>query len=83
MRVAEEGVSNALRHGLAAQIDVVLHVAPDEVRLSVRDDGIGVDPAAALSGLGRLTDRLEGLGGRLVLTPMEPGAELVARVPRG
>lgn len=83
VRVAEEGVSNALRHGLAAQIDVVLHVGPDEVRLSVRDDGIGVDPAAALSGLGRLIDRLEGLGGCLVLTPTEPGAELVARVPRG
>ncbi|MDY0830196.1 hypothetical protein SK224_13765 [Microbacterium sp. BG28] len=83
VRVAEEGVSNALRHGLAARIDTVLHVGIDEVTLSVRDDGVGVDPAAVPSGLRRLTDRLEGLGGRLALTPTDPGAELVARVRRG
>jgi len=82
-RVAEEGVSNALRHGLAARIDIVLHVGLDELTLSVRDDGVGVDPAASLSGLRRLTDRLEGLGGGLALTATDPGAELVARVPRG
>ncbi|MDR6199247.1 signal transduction histidine kinase [Microbacterium sp. SORGH_AS428] len=82
VRVAEEGVSNALRHGLAARIDIVLHVGFDDVTLSVRDDGVGVDPTAALSGLRRLTDRVEGLGGRLALTATEPGAELVARVPR-
>ncbi|WP_460737198.1 sensor histidine kinase [Microbacterium neimengense] len=82
VRVAEEGVSNALRHGLAARIDTVLHVGIDEVALSVRDDGIGVDPSAVLSGLRRLTDRLGGLGGRLELLPTESGAELVARVPR-
>jgi signal transduction histidine kinase len=80
--VAEEGVSNALRHGLAARIDIVLHVGLGEVTLSVRDDGVGVDPTAALSGLRRLTDRLAGLGGSLKLSPTASGAELVARMPR-
>ena len=82
-RVAEEGVSNALRHGRATRVDTVLHVGIDEITLTVRDDGAGVDPTAARSGLRRLSDLLQGLGGSLELSPTPSGAQLVARMPRG
>jgi two-component system sensor histidine kinase UhpB len=42
-RVAQEGLTNAIRHAEATQITVALHVAEDRITLRVRDDGRGID----------------------------------------
>jgi signal transduction histidine kinase len=45
---AREGVSNALRHGQATQVELGLQRAgPNEVHLTIVDNGKGFDPAAA------------------------------------
>lgn len=48
-RIAQEAVSNAVKHAGATEVVVTLHRAPaagggDAVHLEVRDDGVGVDP---------------------------------------
>ena len=54
--VAREAVSNAARHSGGTHVTVTLDVA-DEVVLEVVDDGRGIDPAAARSGLRNLEER--------------------------
>jgi signal transduction histidine kinase len=68
-RVAEEALTNVVRHSHAQS--VVLHVAggPGGVRLTVQDDGEGFDPAAPASraGLGMVSmqERLRVLHGTI------------------
>lgn len=84
VRVAEEAVSNALRHGQATAIDVTVDATADAVVLRVADDGIGVAPDARPSGLARLAERLGTLDGTLDLRDAEgapTGAVLEARLP--
>ena len=46
-RVAQEALSNALRHAAPTQVDVRLLFRAEAVVLSVTDDGCGFDPATA------------------------------------
>jgi signal transduction histidine kinase len=45
LRVAQEAVTNAIRHAEATVIQVEIAYAPSQVRLTIRDDGRGFDPA--------------------------------------
>ncbi|SEO83395.1 GAF domain-containing sensor histidine kinase [Trujillonella endophytica] len=54
--VVREAVSNATRHSGARHVTVTLDVT-DEVVVEVVDDGRGIDPRAARSGLRNLADR--------------------------
>ena len=47
-RIAQEGLNNAIKHAQAAHIWVTLDYS-DGVALTVRDDGKGFDPAAAMT----------------------------------
>ena len=40
-RILQEGLTNALKHAGATQVDVTVQYAADELRLEVRDDGRG------------------------------------------
>ncbi|WP_295998474.1 sensor histidine kinase [Rugamonas sp.] len=50
LAIANEAIANAYRHARAARIVVELHYHPDELRLAVRDDGIGVPPDVMAAG---------------------------------
>ena len=55
-RVAQEGLTNAVRHAEASQITVSLRVADDHITLRVRDDGRGIElplsgDSAGISGM--------------------------------
>lgn len=43
-RCCQEAIGNAIRHANASQIDLVIHFAEREVRVTVEDDGKGFDP---------------------------------------
>ena len=45
-RLAQEGITNAIRHASAEIVGVELRREMDRLWLSVRDDGVGFDPAA-------------------------------------
>jgi signal transduction histidine kinase len=87
-RVLQEALSNAARHSGATRCDVSLRQADDELRLEVRDDGIGFDTVAALatSGLGLVSmqERLKLVDGSVTIES-RPGAGTVIRatVPLG
>jgi PAS domain S-box-containing protein len=44
-RVAQEALTNAIKHGHAKHVDVDLRTSKEEIRLTVRDDGKGFDPS--------------------------------------
>ena len=51
---AGELVTNAAKHSTATRVDIELTVGPDEVRLTVRDNGIGGVPAVPPGVAGRV-----------------------------
>lgn len=52
LRIAQEAVTNAVKHASARSIRIDLGYSADKVELSVSDDGCGFDPAAAGPGDG-------------------------------
>lgn len=86
VRVVEEAVTNALRHGAASRLDVVIRDEAGQLQVVVTDNGDGYDTAAhdvkEQSGLSRLSDRLAIVGGSLSITSMPgEGATVTAWLP--
>ena len=52
LHIAKEALSNCLRHAHATDVTVALHPVSAGIRLEIRDDGAGFDPAAS-SGAGQ------------------------------
>ncbi len=50
MRIAQEAMTNAVKHGDAGRIDVHLHYQENALGLEIRDDGRGFDPGALPDG---------------------------------
>jgi signal transduction histidine kinase len=87
-RVAQEAVTNSLRHSRSRRIELVLTYGPDSVRMSVRDDGRGSgafsrDEVAAAGGHGYsgMADRAREMRGTLSTRAVAQGVELVLEVP--
>jgi signal transduction histidine kinase len=83
VRVVEEAISNALRHGRAEVVDVRVSLVDDALEVRVSDDGRGFGPEAGTpSGTARLADRLHLAGGDLRVTSLPgDGTQVVARLP--
>lgn len=84
-RIAQEAVSNAVRHGHARSIRLHLHGARAKVRLTVTDDGNGMpgDAAdAAGMGLRIMQYRARMLGGEVRFERADPrGTRIVCECP--
>jgi signal transduction histidine kinase len=82
VRVVEEGIGNALRHGHPASLTVTLGLEDGQLAVGVDDDGSGVPPNAPRSGTGRLAERLAVIGGTLELVGLDgAGTRLTGRLP--
>jgi signal transduction histidine kinase len=80
--VLREALSNAVRHAHADRVTVSVRVDAGRVALTVTDNGVGCDPAAARGGLVNLRERAERHGGEFEVRRAEPrGTELRWRVP--
>jgi signal transduction histidine kinase len=70
-RIVTEAVTNVVRHASASSVEVEVHVeveaADRTLRVTVRDDGVGVDPGGVGSGHGleSMRERAEELNGSL------------------
>jgi signal transduction histidine kinase len=80
--VASEALTNAAKHASASAVQVDVAMNGDELRLAIRDDGVGgADPARG-SGLIGLKDRVEAIGGTIVVESVTgEGTSLVVELP--
>lgn len=80
-RFAQEGLNNAWRHGQGLEITLSAAQINGGIRVAVRDRGPGVGTKRSEGGMGLdgLRNRVESLGGTVVLRDRDdvPGAELV------
>jgi signal transduction histidine kinase len=81
--VISEALTNVVKHAHADRATVTAGVEGGQLRVEVRDDGVGGAPQGGDSfGLGGLEDRVSALGGRLVLeSPPGGGTRVCALVP--
>ncbi len=82
LRIAQEGVSNAVKHAHATHICARLEFAGAEVRLEISDDGRGFKPAEADRrngnfGLLGIRERANKLGGSMQMTNRPGGGALL------
>ena len=73
-RIAQEALTNVVRHARAGRVQLTLRDAGDGLDLSVHDDGRGFAPEAARGlGLVIMRERAHGAGGRLEVSA-SPGS---------
>jgi signal transduction histidine kinase/PAS domain-containing protein len=87
-RIAQEAMTNVVRHAHATRVDVLVEVRGERVKLMVEDDGVGFEPHRSWRGdhigLIGMRERAEALGGTLTIesAPGE-GTTVVVEVPSG
>ncbi|MDE3112680.1 MAG: hypothetical protein KGK34_07020 [Chloroflexota bacterium] len=85
-RFAEEALANVARHAGVAAASVTLDVDTTGIlSVAVSDRGRGFDPAAVREGVGlrSIRDRIERLGGALLLQTSTAGTTVAATLPLG
>jgi signal transduction histidine kinase len=84
-RVAQEALTNALRHSGASRVSLSLSKAGRQVILEVSDDGHGFVPEAPSSGVGlaSMAERASAAGGALTIRSGESGTVVRMTVPAG
>jgi signal transduction histidine kinase len=69
LRIGQEAVANAIKHGHASQVQIELHYSAERVILKVSDDGRGFNPdqvnSAGHFGMLDMRERAESLGSHL------------------
>jgi two-component system sensor histidine kinase UhpB len=80
-RVAQEALTNALRHARASEVLVELRRTGTTLTLRVTDDGLGTDGAQPGSGIQGMRERALLVGGRVVVRGLERGTEVRLQLP--
>lgn len=82
--LVSESLTNATKHAHAKQVRVAVSGQNSRLSVEIVDDGVGGATLESGSGLRGLVDRIEGLGGRLlVLSPPGRGTTVRAELPSG
>lgn len=73
-RLVQEAFANTARHARARKVWLAVHTIEQEIRITVRDDGQGFDPARVRSGMGltNLHERTRALQGSVEVSS-QPG----------
>lgn len=81
LRIAQEALANAIRHGGAKNVIYSLTQRPDTVRFSIDDDGGGLNAettgGAAHMGVSSMTARAHSVGGSLTIKNSDSGGVCV------
>ena len=86
--IIREALANAWRHARASHIEAVVQYAENLLRVAVRDNGVGIDPAVMQGGrsghygLSGMRERAERIGAELNLSSaLNAGTEMEVLVP--
>jgi signal transduction histidine kinase len=77
LAVLREALSNAVRHARASRVTVTVRADGGRLTLTVADDGVGTDPAAARGGLINMRERAEQHAGDFAVRPGNPTGTVV------
>jgi PAS domain S-box-containing protein len=85
-RIMQESLTNVTRHAHARRVEVALERAGDDAVLTVRDDGVGIEPGSRPKptsfGLRGIRERVLLLGGDVrISSAAGAGTTVVARIP--
>ena len=86
-RVCQEALTNVYRHARASKVVITLALDGRELSLTVLDNGIGADQGDWSTGprrgvgLSGMRERMERLGGSILVEAGQPGTRLVATAP--
>jgi signal transduction histidine kinase len=85
-RIAQEALTNIVKHARATQVDIALVLTNDKLILQIEDDGIGIadggEHVAGSHGIAGMRHRLKSYGGQFALEQRAPqGTRLVASLP--
>jgi len=88
LRIAQEAITNAVKHASASRLEVVLAFEAAAVQLTIRDNGLGFDPGAVLNssfghfGLPSFRGRASKIGGTVeIISRPGAGTHIIVRVP--
>jgi signal transduction histidine kinase len=88
-RIIQESLNNACKHAHAKHVDIVLRFYPDQIRISVIDDGLGfsIEEQSPYQGdhvgLIGMKDRALSVGGELAINSvLDKGTEITLTLPR-
>jgi signal transduction histidine kinase len=89
-RIAQEAITNVVRHADASHVEIRLESEPNETRLSIVDNGGGFDVGSALKytdrdpcwGLLGMKERAALVGGECqVISHVGLGTQVLVRIP--
>lgn len=82
IRSLQESLTNALRHGKATKIHLVIHFSETRVKMVISDNGTGFQRLDRGLGLTTMAERVQSLHGELDITSKEGrGATVVVSIP--
>jgi len=82
LRILQEAITNAVKHGPARRILIRGSAAPDgRVAITVENDGRSFVQAGAGHGLGNMRRRAEALNGEIRIEPLSHGTRLTLLLP--
>ncbi len=85
LRIAQECMTNILKHAKAKRVEVKLIFEADAVTLSIADDGVGFEPRGHHDGFGLLgmRERAQNIGARLLVSSRPAqGTRVETVIPR-
>ena len=84
-RIVQEALTNVEKHARAHRVSLSVASQPGELVLCVADDGVGLSKGAQSRpdrfGLRGMRERIEGLGGTLLLESSDAGTTVTAKLP--
>jgi two-component system, NarL family, sensor kinase len=85
-RLIQEALANVHRHAEASEVEIRLIITEQRLHVMIKDNGIGFRTGSDVGdsvgvGLRSMVERVEELGGRLVLTSGGAGTSIIASLP--
>ncbi|MFA6504791.1 MAG: sensor histidine kinase [Treponemataceae bacterium] len=81
LRLIQEGMTNAFKHGNATRIDIQFRYADNMLNLTVRDNGLGAMDIKEGIGFQGMKERINALHGEMGMRNVSDGFELSAVIP--